>query len=192
MRSSVLVTVAAAAAVVKAIENVCGETAQIKWVNDIYIKNKKICGILTEAVSDFESGQIERLIVGIGINTSIDGFPAELGETAGALEGKYSKPALAAEIISYVAEYLGELKGLANTSSAPSFLKIYRNAGMLTGREIKIYQGAYRSNPEEELGGIPATALGIDDWGGLIVKYENGESEVLRTGEVSVRLEGDN
>ena len=52
--------------------------AQIKWVNDVYIEGKKLCGILTEAVSDLESGDVEYAVVGIGINLTCDAFPPEL------------------------------------------------------------------------------------------------------------------
>ena len=75
-RSS-LVTVAAAAATSEAIDEVCACSSQIKWVNDIFLNGKKVCGILTEAITDFETGQIEYLITGIGINTSEKSFPED-------------------------------------------------------------------------------------------------------------------
>lgn len=65
---STLITNAAAVAVSEAIDEVCGLESRIKWVNDIYISGKKVCGILSEGLTDFETGQIESIIVGIGIN----------------------------------------------------------------------------------------------------------------------------
>ncbi|MFR4357638.1 MAG: biotin--[acetyl-CoA-carboxylase] ligase, partial [Clostridia bacterium] len=106
---SVLVTSAAAVAVANAIEKVCGLESKIKWVNDVYIDGKKVCGILTEGISDFETGQIEHLILGIGINTTVKDFPAELLATAGAAEGTYSKSALAAETITQALGYIEDL-----------------------------------------------------------------------------------
>ena len=53
-----LITTAAAVAVYRAVAQLCGIQLDIKWVNDLFYKGKKVCGILTEAVTDFESGNI--------------------------------------------------------------------------------------------------------------------------------------
>ena len=185
-----LVTVAAAAATSEAIDSVCGLSTQIKWVNDIYLGNRKVCGILTEATTDFESGQIDSLIIGIGINTSSQGFPAELESVAGAisdtvLDGSI-KAKLTASVIHNVLKYTN--LNSFDTASAPDFISSYRKRCMLTGRDITVYKGAYRRDPSQELGGISARAVGIDDSGGLIVEYRNGIRETLTTGEVSIRL----
>ena len=74
---SVIVTAAAATAVCRSIEKVTGIKCSIKWVNDIYSRGQKVSGILTEAVSGFETGAIEYLIVGIGINCTTVNFPKE-------------------------------------------------------------------------------------------------------------------
>ena len=71
----------------------------------------------------------------------------------------------------------------------PGFIETYREKSLLTGREIKVYKGVYRKDPADEISGIKAKAMGIDDEGGLIVMYESGETETLTTGEVSVRLD---
>lgn len=182
MSRSILVTVAAAAAVAEAIDRICGqaEETKIKWVNDVYLADRKICGILTEGITDFESGQIERLIIGIGINTSLKGFPDELKESAGAVEGDWSRAKLIAGIAERTLGYVDEIENR-------SFMDIYRNKSMLIGKDIDIYRGTYRKDPTEELGSIRARAVGIDEDGGLIVEYENGSCETLTSGEVSVR-----
>ncbi|MEA5033046.1 MAG: biotin--[acetyl-CoA-carboxylase] ligase [Sphaerochaeta sp.] len=81
------VTSGAAVAVCRAIERMCDRRAGIKWVNDILIDSLKVCGILTEGISGFETGRIESLVVGIGVNHTIppQGFPQELQGIAGAL-----------------------------------------------------------------------------------------------------------
>jgi len=175
-----LVTPAAAVAAAESIEKVCNKKADIKWVNDIYIDEKKVCGILTEGVSN-ASGGIEYIIVGIGINTSCDGFPAELAETAGAVSGEYDKAELAAEIISSVFDYM-------NSLADRSFMPSYRQRSILTGKTVNVYKGAYKTNPEDELPSRPAKVLGIDDDGGLMVIYTDGSRETLTTGEVTIRL----
>lgn len=196
---SVLVTVAAAAAVAKAIEDVCSQDARIKWVNDIYVDSSKVCGILTEAVTDFESGQIESLVIGIGINTSTEGFPEELKGIAGAVDleraaatgnipaSTNAKSLLAAEVVRLTVEYTSQI-AKASPGDAPAFLDIYREKSMIIGRDIHVFKGAYRADPTSELNGIPAKAVGIDNDGGLQVVYENGTEETLTTGEVTIRL----
>lgn len=187
-----LVTIAAAAAVAEAIDAVCirpqadrsgpaAEGAQIKWVNDVYLHGKKVCGILTEGITDFESGQIDHLVIGIGINTNLEGFPEELLQVAGAVEGDYSRSQLAAEVISRALGYLEHLEERA-------FMKTYREKSMLIGRQIRVFKGTYRSDPTKELDGIPARVLGIEDNGGLQVIYTDGSRETLTTGEVTVRV----
>lgn len=192
---SVLVTVAAAAAVAKSIDEVCSQDARIKWVNDIYIDSSKVCGILTEAMTDFESGQIDNLVIGIGVNTSLEGFPEELKKTAGAVDldraaslgnvpGKTNAISLlASRITCYTLAYTAQIG-----KASPEFLDIYRDRSLVLGREIKVFKGAYRSDPNSELGGVTAKALGIDDDGGLQVIYTSGERETLTTGEVTIRL----
>ena len=182
MSKSTLVTVAAAAAVAEAVDFACGqkEETKIKWVNDVYLEEKKICGILTEGMTDFESGQIENLIVGIGVNTSLDGFPEELLATAGAVKGNWSRAELIAEIASRFLDYVGEI-------DERKFMETYRAKSMLIGKEILVYKGVYNRNPKEELRGVPARVTGIGDEGGLEIIHTDGSREVLTTGEVTVR-----
>ena len=174
---------ATAAAVAEAIDAVCGqqERAMIKWVNDVYLEGKKVCGILTEGIMDFESGQIDHLVIGIGVNTNLEGFPEDLLRVAGAVDGDYSRSALAAEIITRVLDYVGDI-------DARKFMDSYRDRSLLIGRQIRVFKGVYRADPEKDLTGIPATVLGIDEDGGLQVIYTDGSRETLTTGEVTVRL----
>lgn len=80
-------TIGAAVAVCRAVQTLCGLELAIKWVNDLYYKGKKVCGILTEAGTDLESGQLEWLVVGIGLNltATAEDFPPELTAKAGSL-----------------------------------------------------------------------------------------------------------
>ena len=61
-------TISAAVAVCRAVKKLCGLELAVKWVNDLYYQGRKVCGILTEAGTDLESGQLEWLVVGIGLN----------------------------------------------------------------------------------------------------------------------------
>lgn len=175
---SLLVTTAASVAVVHAIKKVCDLDPMIKWVNDIYLDGKKICGILTEALTDFETGQIEYLVLGIGINCNTKGIPDDLKNIVGALPDTVSKNHLAAEVINQVMTLVQNLE-------AERFIREYQEHSMVTGQNILVYKGGYK----EDVRGIPARALGIDKQGGLKVLYSSGEQETLTSGEVSIRLE---
>ncbi len=174
-------TAAAAVAVSTAIDSVCGVRTGIKWVNDIYCDGRKVCGILTEGITDFETGQIEALIVGIGVNTGSGDFPAALADTAGVLSGSYSRSQLAAEIIS------GTLD-LISCDKNSTFIESYKQKSIVIGKDIQVYKGRYRLSPDDELQGIPAKAIDIDDDGRLVVQYGDGSREALSSGEITIRL----
>ena len=73
-------TLLVAGAVYKAIKNLTLIDVDIKWVNDIYLNNHKIGGILTEAMTSVETGLVTDIIIGVGINFTINDFPQELKE----------------------------------------------------------------------------------------------------------------
>ena len=171
-----LLTTAAGVAVCRALQKAAGVQAEIKWVNDLYLNGKKICGILTEGVTDFESGMIESIVIGYGVNFRDDAhLPEELrpivGSVFGAEPPTVTRSALAAAM-------LAELLPLAEDLSSRSFLPEYRRRSMLLGREIVFSRAGGR---------FAAVAERIDDNGGLVVRLPDGSRETLRSGEVSVR-----
>jgi BirA family biotin operon repressor/biotin-[acetyl-CoA-carboxylase] ligase len=198
LAAAVPITQAAAVAVCRALSVTTGLEASIKWVNDLYIGGKKVCGILTEAVSDFETGHIEALILGIGINVAqpTSGFPPELSGLAGTLadgamahtvladgamaEGGskiVSRNRLAATIIDELLDILPELETL-------SFLEEYRRRCFILGQRVTVQRG----NDSYE-----AIAVSIDASGGLVVETDDNKRLTLNSGEVSLVLnKGDN
>ena len=191
----ILITTAAAVAVCRAIEKICGQDPQIKWVNDIYLNNKKVCGILAEAVSDHKTGQIAHIVLGIGINCNPAAIPEELTDIAGAIEGNFSINQLAAEVHNQIMILMDEMistdllqTGITDHSTsdaaAPEFIRDYRQRSMVIGKTVSVYKGGY--SPDRP--GIPARVLDIDNNGGLKVIYSNGSRETLSTGEISIRL----
>lgn len=168
-----MITIAAAVAVSLAIEELYqGAKAGIKWVNDIYLREKKIAGILTEGISSFESGEIECVITGIGINVSTKNFPPELAQTAGAIfiddNILFGRDELCAHIADKIMDF-------AENLTAPEIINAYRERSILAGQDITYMQ----DNIEHH-----AHAEGIDDSGGLVVVKDSGEIETLRSGEV--------
>lgn len=185
---AVLITAAASVAVCRAVKNVCDEDCRIKWVNDVYLGNKKICGILTEAITDFETGGIEYIALGIGVNCSSPegGFPEDIATSAGAImsEKPFSRNRLAAEIINNVMDIYGEIEDR-------TFIEEYKRRSMVLGKDIRVikhYQASARNTAAADKQGENAVALDIDNDGGLLVEYEDGTREVLNTGEISIRF----
>ena len=172
------ITAAAAVAVCRAIETISGKQVGIKWVNDIYYNNKKICGILTEGISGFESGKIESVVVGIGINykTPQGGFPDDLSNIAGALFNgsippQASRNHLAAAIIE-------NLLGVLDDLESPVIMDEYRQRSVVLGKQIVVLQGSESYN---------ATAVSIASDGALLVLAEDGSEQQLQSGEISLR-----
>lgn len=180
---SLLTTTAAAVAVCLALKEACGEEAQIKWVNDIYLGGRKVCGILTEAMTNFETGQIDAIIIGIGVNCSTrdDEFPEDIRQTAGALSAPVSRNKLAAFIINHLRHILNHI----GEGPYPVFMDEYRRRSMVLRKDIKVFNNFTNSGSDEYL---KAKAIDISDDGGLIVIYEDGRKDTLTTGEISIRV----
>lgn len=157
------ITLLAAVAVCRAIEETAGLRPGIKWVNDLFLNGKKVCGILAE-------GTAAGAVIGIGINLlpPPGGFPPEAGP-AGALGVAADRNLLAGRIAA------GILRGLKDPDD-PAILAAYRERMFLTGRRVR-----YRFEGKECAGLV----LGVADDGGLIVSDEAGE-RVLRSGEVTL------
>lgn len=169
LQNAVTATTAAAVAVCKAIEGLTDKKPKIKWVNDVYLDGKKICGILTEAITNFEEGTVDSVIVGIGINISTDDFPNDIKD-AGCLNTSVSKSKL-------VAETVNELLNIA-AGDYKSFIDYYRSHSLVIGKKIRFIQNGAVT---------PATAVAIDETGGLEVELEDGDHTILRSGEISIR-----
>lgn len=168
-----LVTAAVAVAVCRTIEKTSGLKPQIKWVNDVFLDGKKICGILTEAVTNFESGQIETLVIGIGINcrTPEESFPDELTGIARSL----SVPGLTRNRLA--AEVIGEVFACLREKNSPEILSDYRSRSLVLGREI-----TYEKEGRLQTG----KAVAINDRGNLVVETPGG-TDCLFSGEVTIR-----
>lgn len=163
-----LITTLAAVAVMKAIEKVTSEKPRVKWVNDVLLNGKKVCGILSEG--SFSGKNIEYMIVGIGVNVDTAVFPEEIRDIAGSVNCE--KQMLIDEILTCFSK---EFECFENRK----YLDFYRERCISVGKNIKII-----SHGKEP---VAAFSQGIDDNAGLIVKYPDGSTGVISSGEVSVR-----
>ncbi len=165
---AVAITSAASVAVMRAIRTLTGIQAEIKWVNDLYYNEKKVCGILTEAVS---AGESTHVIVGIGINLDTADFPEELAGIAGSLGAQIDACALIAEVYRQIAHYL-------QNPSEREWLHDYRAHSLVLGRRV-----AWIEAEATHIG----MAEAIDEDGALLIRNEKNELIRLHTGEVSLR-----
>jgi len=171
---AVLITTAAGVAVCKSIESVSTLEPKIKWVNDIFLDGKKVVGIGTEAVSDVESGTIESVIVGVGLNFKTEEFPDILNNIAGPIFKK-DFPLTRNE---FIAILLNNLLEIFEDIPKNKFIDEYRSRSLLIGKDI-----VFVENNDWHT----AKAIGIDESGGLIIEVK-GKRRTLTSGEVSVRV----
>lgn len=174
-KQTVTLTAAAAVALCQAIEAVGGDCPQIKWVNDIFLHGKKVCGILTEAAFNLETGAPEYVVVGAGINVYApkEGFPPELETIAGPL---WEKPVPDGKN-KLAAEFLNRFWELYGAADPAAFLADYRRRSLALGKAVTVIVGDRERK---------AHALGIDGECRLQVRYDNGEMESLSYGEVRI------
>lgn len=175
------VTPAAAVATAEAISEVCCKEVGIKWVNDLYLDGKKVCGILTEAVV-FESGY--HVIVGIGVNLTTRDFPEGMRNPAGAVLSETDPPVdqslLCARITQKLFKYL-------RPACADDCLTAYRSRLILLGERV-IGTRHFPSDGEAlSTDGTEGTVVGVDEDYGLILRLEDGTFETLRGGEISIK-----
>ena len=170
------VTAFAAVSVCEAIESISTKVPRIKWVNDIFIDGKKVCGILTEAVTDFESGGLDWVVLGIGINvhTRTEDFPCDLQSIATSI---YPDEKMSGVRNRLSAEIINRILGFETLPSETEIFEKYKKRLMVLGKKITVIQ-----NQVEYM----ATAIDVDSVGHLVVKNESGERITLSSGEIRI------
>ncbi len=172
--NALLITTAAAVAVYDAVEEFFAEKPRIKWVNDLYLCGRKICGILAEAV--FTQNNLDCVILGIGVNVSKpkEEIPADIKD----IYGYICENADMDTVYAFGNAICQKLKVYYDDLENKPHLNKYRDRLALYGREITVFQNETQK---------PATALGIDDDFRLLVKYADGTEAALSFGEVSIK-----
>ncbi len=175
---AVRLTACAAVAAAETIGELSGREAQIKWVNDIYMDGRKVCGILTEAGIDGESAGMRYVVVGLGVNLRVPegDFPEEIRSIAGAAFGPEDVPELRCRLAAGILDRLWEY---AADPADPAVLEAYRRRSLLPGRKIRILLPG--REPQD------AEALGVNEDYSLRVRLPDGSQKDLASGEVSVR-----
>ena len=171
-------TAAAAAAMCQAIEAVTGQQPGIKWVNDIFLHGKKVCGILTEAAVGLETGTLNYMVLGAGVNLypPAEGFPEEIQSIAGSVLER-SCPEAKNRL---VGEFLNRFWDFYAHPKCRAYLEDYRARSLAIGRNVTVLSAGKA---------VSAYAYGIDDDFRLLVRYENGDTEALSYGEIRIQLD---
>lgn len=149
---------------------------KIKWVNDVFIQDRKVAGILTEAALEMESGKVDYLILGIGLNVrgELQDLPESIRDTAGFLSQYQPELPSRNECIGRI---LNRLDEIVYREPYEQTIISYGERSYLTGKRIRFKSG-------HRLG--EGLVLGVDPQGGLEVVFENGAREVLHSGEVEL------
>ena len=163
-------TLLVAGAVYKAIKNLTLIDVDIKWVNDIYLNNHKIGGILTEAMTSVETGLVTDIIIGVGINFTIKDFPQELKEKAASLF-KAPAPITRNELIIEIWRAFFE-------TPAEELLYLYKKQSFVLGKEVTF------TLDQKDYKGL---AKDISESGKLLVQCDNGKEIWLNSGEISLK-----
>ena len=176
-----LITCATAVACVETLEELTGKSLNIKWVNDLFYQDKKVGGILTEVISDFESQQVQSLIVGMGINLveAPEAFPEELHSIVGSIfSSKKEYEAQSFNRNHFIATFLEKWVFYYKNLSKRDFIDSYRKHSNVIGKAVKVIEGNHVYD---------AFAKDIDENGRLLVEKEDNSLHALSYGEVSIR-----
>lgn len=169
-----MITSAAAVAAAEAVEKLCGADICIKWVNDLYLNGRKICGILTEAALNPNLRKLDYAVIGIGINVRKCEFPDEIKDIATSIEAETGKiidrNKLCGEILSRLEYYIMNIE-------KKSHLGEYRRRELLTGNHITANTGGEA---------VEGYAVGIDDNANLILRLSDGSEKSLVSGEANL------
>ncbi len=174
-----MITTMAAVAVAEAVKKYGVSDVGIKWVNDVYVGGRKVCGILAEATTSLETGEIDSVVVGIGLNiyTPEGGFPDDIKDRAGSILGTERADDARNRLVAYTYEQFFDLY---RNASEKEIAERYRSMCFVIGKKITIIKGNEQRH---------GTAVSLDDRCHLLVRYEDGTEESLFSGEISLRMD---
>lgn len=167
-------TAMAAVAMCESIEKVSGKTARIKWVNDIFVDGRKVCGILTEGAVSLESGLFDYVILGAGVNiySPKNGFPKEIEETAGNVLDEVDNNVKNRVVSGFLNSFYSFYQ-----SGSKEYIEKYRERNFVIGSKVKLAMGGELSD---------ALVKDIDDNCRLLVELPDGSSKAITSGEISI------
>lgn len=175
------VTLLAGAAVAKALRQIYQtDEITIKWPNDLLLRNKKICGILSEMQLD-ENGAIDYAIVGIGINVALNSkdFPKDLKEIAASLNASFNKNYTCTYVLDKVLQEFDFLYQQWLIKGADMVINLWKKFNCTLGKQVLV-----KDNDEVIFSG---EVISIDEAGAIVVRSKEGELQSFDFGEISIR-----
>ncbi len=171
----IMLTTASAVFIAEALEPLVKQPIGIKWVNDLYMDHRKVCGILSESGYGANS-RLLYTVVGIGVNVTdpVGGYPTDIHQKAGSLWGNHTpdSAALAEAIAAMVNRLLAFSKRLCRDAVMPS----YRKRSLLTDKAVTFEKDGHL---------LSGTVCGVDDEAHLLVRV-GSDLLTLSTGEITL------
>ena len=176
------VTALAGVAVCAAVERVCGVRPGLKWPNDPVLNGKKLCGILTEMSLEAETGRVQSLVLGIGVNVGQgpEDFTPEVREMATSLLQALGQPVSRPRLTAALLEELDRAYAALLAGDLSAYLAAYRRDCVNLGKTVQLipFGGGERET---------AQAVDVDGEFSLVIRGSGGRERTVRSGEVSVR-----
>ena len=174
-----LITLATGVAVAKTLEKMGIENPEIKWPNDVMINGKKVCGILTEAITHLNT--IETVIIGVGINVNIDmeKFPRHLRNTTTTLKEELGEKCAEHTVITTFLEEFEKISELFNHEGYEKILKEWRKHSYSIGKNVEVRMPFKKS--------YNGYVVGINKQGALIIEKKDGTLKKVISGECIIK-----
>ncbi len=170
-----LITPMTAVAVSDTIEQISNKKTEIKWVNDVYLNSKKVCGILCESVFS-DNSEKPFIIVGIGVNlfTPKGGFDSQISNISTSVFEKENSSIKE----KFIDELLNNFFNYFNASNQKAFIKKYRDKNLLLGKKVTVIHNNIN---------IDGVAVDIDDNCHLAVKFDDGSIKYFSSGDIFLK-----
>lgn len=180
LKDITIITPMAAVAVLNCVKKTLNLDLDIKWVNDLFYKGKKVCGILTQACVDVENSSTSSVVVGIGIDYKLDlnTLPLELQPIVGTLIPNMQNTECNTN--KFVGTLIDEMFNMLKDFPNKNFLQVYKDHSIVLGKEVQ-----YTYNNEAKTGLV----IDIDDDCALLIRQESGNIQKLNSGEVSIKIQ---
>lgn len=170
-------TIVTGVAIAKTLHDQFNINVGIKWPNDLLIGNKKICGILTEAVTDYD--KIKAVLVGIGIDVNFDEkeLPKDMQNIATTVKSELNMEYNRAEILKEFFKIFEDLYEQYKNKNFKYIVSEWRRLSTTTGNRVKVYTGRKV---------VYGDAVGITNEGALIIEYDDGKLDKIISGEIKI------
>ena len=152
-----------------------GVDALIKWPNDVYVSDRKICGVLNEA--EVSKGAVDFLILGIGVNVNaaLEDFPPDVKGIATSLKMELGKDVRRVDVLVGILTAMDRWYSVLLSGNTTELFSYWRRHNYLIGKRIIV---------DKRLGG---EAVGITPMGELIVRNDKGETFTVAAGDVEIK-----